>query len=343
MIKVTIASVKTVIPGTKTFVLDTQVPLKYKAGQFLTFLFQSNEKEARRSYSFSSAPGVDQKPAITIKRNTNGDYSRWWIDQARPGDELYALGPSGVFTIENPGEERDIFFAAAGSGITPVFSMIKWLLDRNTKSRIHLFYSNRQVHSTLFYEELKLLEASHPSQLHIEWFFSDNPDLLKARLSTYNLQRLLNQRFPVNPHTAMMFTCGPYDYMKMVQVTWLTMGFSKENFKRELYDLNIIPVERKNYYDKLDREIKIQYREKLFPVLVQWNETILDAALRYNIQIPYNCRGGVCSTCICRLESGKVWMHYNEVLTQADEDQGLVLVCTAHPVSGDVVINIGNA
>jgi ring-1,2-phenylacetyl-CoA epoxidase subunit PaaE len=139
-----------------------------------------------------------------------------------------------------------------------------------------------------------------------------------------------------------MFTCGPYDYMKMVQVTWLTMGFMKQNFKRELFDINVIPTETKKYYDKEDREIIVLFRENSIPVLVHWNETILDAALRNNIPMPFNCKGGICSTCICHLEVGKIWMHYNEVLTQDEEDKGLILACTAHPVSGDVVINVPN-
>jgi ring-1,2-phenylacetyl-CoA epoxidase subunit PaaE len=338
MIKVKIAAVKTELPGTKTFILDTDLPLVYMAGQFLTFLFQGKENQIRRSYSFSSAPGVDEKPAITIKRNSNGEYSRWWIDEAKPGDELIASGPSGVFTIADTQEERDIFFAAAGSGITPIYSVIKWLLYNKTKSRIHLLYSNQNPASTIFFNELRELQENFAAQLSISWFFSENPDLLHARLSTYNLQRILAKINPVKPGKALMFTCGPYDYMKMVQVTWLTMGFLKENFKRELFDINLTPSEIKRYYDKTDRIVTIQFREKQFPILVHWYESILDAALRNNIPLDFNCRGGICSTCICRIISGKVWMHYNEVLTKEEEERGLVLTCTGHPISNNVII-----
>ena len=340
MLEVILEKIINETPGTKTFVLKTSEPIIYEAGQFITFIFQGKENEIRRSYSFSSAPSVDSMPAITIKRNENGAFSRWWIEEAIEGDRLLTQGVSGKFIVSNISDECILFFAAAGSGITPVFSMIKWVLKNHINTKLHLVYSNRNKATTIFYDELKKLEAAYADRLSIDWFFSENADLFQARLSTYNLQRILIQKAGSIPAYVYMFTCGPYDYMKMVEVTWLSMGFRKQNFKRELYDLNLYSPPSKQYYDKKDRKINFQSGETIIPVLVKWNETILDAALRNGIKIPYNCRGGICSTCICTKLSGKVWMHYNEVLTTEDENKGLILTCTAHPVTNDVIISI---
>ena len=338
MLQVTIESIINETPASKTFVLRTSEPFTYEAGQFITFIFQSKEKEIRRSYSFSSAPGVDSLPAITIKKNDNGAFSRWWIEEARSGDTLNAQGPSGVFTVSHVVGGGDFYFTAAGSGITPIFSIIKWVLHTDKKRKLHLVYSNRNKATAIFYDALINLEKDHPHQFSIDWFFSENPDLLSARLGTYNLQRIILSRTPFINKDAYMFSCGPFDYMKMVQITWLTMGFSPNNFKRELYDLDIIPGPFKKYFDKKNRMVIIQIRENKIPILVHWNETILDAALRNGIQIPFNCRAGICSTCTCKIITGKVWMHYNEVLTNTDEERGLFLACTAHPVTENLEI-----
>jgi ring-1,2-phenylacetyl-CoA epoxidase subunit PaaE len=203
-----------------------------------------------------------------------------------------------------------------------------------------LFYSNSNRRNAIFYEALQRLQQQFPEQLHIEWLFSNNADLKKARLSTYNLQELLNANLKYNPANALMLTCGPYYYMKMVEITWLTAGFVRNAFRKEIYDPeNIIPAS-KRYYDKEDRLVTIRFNGNNHAVTVKWNETILDAALRHQIALPYNCKAGRCSACVCQLVSGKVWMHYNEVLTHEDEQRGLVLTCTGHPATEGVVISV---
>ena len=137
-----------------------------------------------------------------------------------------------------------------------------------------------------------------------------------------------------------MYTCGPYDYMQMVQITCLTMGFSKAHIRKELFDINALPPLTKRYFDKTDRSINLLYQGNKFSLFVRYNETILDAALKKGIDIPFSCKAGKCSTCKCVVHSGAVWMHYNEVLTDDDEAKGFALTCTGHPASENVVIRI---
>ena len=340
MILVTIIAIAKETDQCKTFVLKSSEPLQYKAGQFITFLMEQNGITERRSYSFSSSPDIGEQPSITIKRNDNGIFSRWWIDEAKPGDQLEALHPAGAFTLAFQEKPRDIFLTAAGSGITPVYSIIKSALIKEKNSKIHLVYSNSTVSEAIFYEQIKLLEEQYPDQLTVDWFFSNHKDLLVARLSTYNLQRIISLRLKYSLKEALMFTCGPFYYMQMVQITCLSMGFEKQKIRRELFDINLLPPLPKRNFDTTDRWIKIRINNNTIPILVKWSQTILEAALQQGIDLPYNCASGKCSTCVCKIISGKIWMHYNEVLTDDDEEKGLVLTCTGHPVTNNVIIQL---
>lgn len=339
MLKLKIKQIIVETPDAKTFVLAGE-NISYKPGQFITFLFERKFVTERRSYSFSSSPDMGELPAITIKRTANGVISRWWLDEAKVNDQLTALEPAGVFTPVWQPSSRDIFLIAAGSGITPLFSILKSALKKEPGSKIHLVYSNNSRLSAIFYQDLLNLQKQFHAQLTIDWMFSDAQDLKVARLSTYNLQRVINERLVHGIKNALVYTCGPYDFMQMVQITSLTMGISNANFRRELFDINAIPPTSKRYFDTTDRTITITIAGTSFPILVKWNQTILQAAQEQGLNLPYNCGAGRCSNCLCKIVTGKIWMHYNEVLTEEDEANGYALTCTGHPVTEDLAIRI---
>jgi ring-1,2-phenylacetyl-CoA epoxidase subunit PaaE len=216
--------------------------------------------------------------------------------------------------------------------------LIKQVLHDEPTARLHLFYSNSTPASAIFLQQLQALEEVYRDRFDIEWFFSDHADLTKARLGTYTLRSLMNRKMVFAKRDALVFTCGPYDYMKMVEITWLSEGFERNHFRKEIYDPeNILPA-YKLYYDHTDRVITIETGGRQHRVQVHWNQTILDAALKAGLPLRYNCKAGRCSSCVCTVKSGKVWMHYNEVLTPSDEERNLALTCTGHPASGDVWI-----
>ncbi|MEO7312118.1 MAG: iron-sulfur cluster-binding domain-containing protein [Chitinophagaceae bacterium] len=313
----------------------------YQAGQFLSFIFHQYGRELRRSYSLSSSPNADDELSITVKLQPNGAVSRWMLHEISNGYLLHALPPSGMFTIQpQTFISRDIFLIGAGSGIVPLYSILKTLLIAEPQSRVVLIYSNHSQQEAIFYGALTALQQRYPQQLHIEFLFSNYQDILKARLSVVSLQALLQQHLHHQKGDALIYTCGPYYFMQMVQIVALTNGFAKEHIRKEIFTIGTEAEASKQYYDHTDRSILLQYQGITHALFVPFNKSILTAALDAGIDLPYSCRGGRCSTCKGRVLQGNVWMHYNEVLTNDDEAKGLVLTCTGHPISNDVVIQV---
>lgn len=313
----------------------------YKAGQFITFLLTINGEEVRRSYSFSSSPSLNEPISITIKRQPNGIISRWIFDTWHPGTELQALPAAGMFVIAyQSAVRRDIFLIAAGSGITPIYSLLKEILLQEPYSFITLIYSNHSRNQAIFYDELILLQYKHSSQLHIEFLFSNHQQILQARLSSTSLKILLDKYIKFEKKDALIYTCGPFDFMQMVQIVALTHGFESKNIRREIFTLPDITAAQSNYIDNTDYTITLILSNTSYPLFVPHQKSILTAALDNGIELPYSCRAGRCSSCRAKLLQGKVQMHYNEVLTEEDEANGLILTCTGHPVSDNVIIEV---
>ncbi len=323
----------------KTFILKSDKPIDYKAGQFLTFLFQRKARDLRRSYSFSSSPDKDDFISITLKQTLNGEISYWWMNIAKVGDLLKTLPPSGMFTVEWQKEARDIFLVAAGSGIVPLYSILKSAIIKEPQSHITLIYANKNPLSAIFLNKLEELQNQYSQQITIIWLYSSNQNLLKARLGTYNFQSIVQENLKHQLHNALLYTCGPEYFMQTVFITGLTMGFAKNNIRKEIFDIREV-ITPKRYFDTAEREITILFRNKKYILKIPYNRTILDTALQYKIDLPYSCGAGRCSTCRCKVLNGKVWMHYNEVLTDADEAAGYALTCTGHPASPNVIIEI---
>ena len=329
-------------PDAKTLFLKTTdgTAIVYEAGQFITFLFQRHQKEVRRSYSISSSPDVDDELSITVKREVNGDISRFLVDEVGAGQILEALYPSGIFTIAyQTHSARDIFLVAGGSGIAPIYSLLKSVLIKEPQSKITLLYSNHDESRTIFYHQLRQLQHAHPSQLEIEFLFSNHRSVLKARLSATSLEMLLNRHLHFTRETALVYTCGPFGLMQTTQIVALSQGFNKDNIRKEIFTGDAATISSNLFFDHTDREISLTYMGKLFHLLIAYNQTILHVALKNGIDLPYSCKAGKCSACKVRLVKGKVWMHYNEVLTGKDEANGWVLTCTGHPVTEDVELN----
>lgn len=324
-----------------TFLLQAQngAPVPYKAGQFLTFLFEDEFGVGRRSYSLSSSPVVDEPLAITLKRIPNGRYSRWFAERAKAGDAVYALAPTGQFVLpeENPDSHYYCLYAA-GVGITPIYSIIKTILYRLTNAQILLFYSNTDATSTVFYNELMELSARFKERLHINWIFSSSKNLNKARLNKEVLPQWLQPHLN-NSQSPLFYTCGPYDYMRMVTYGLEEMGYSQNVIRKEIFDISR-PVLKAVPPDVAAHQVIIKDSEKNYPLLVQYPNTILKTAITQGIALPYSCETGKCGACTVQCTSGKVWMSYNEVLTDKELAEGKVLTCTGFPIGGDVVIEI---
>lgn len=329
-------------PDTKSFVLEcSDGNLEYKAGQFLTFLFtMRNGTEARRSYSISSSPDLNEPLTITVKRIANGEFSRHLIDRTKLGDELLTIGASGFFVLPQHIEDYDqLIFMAAGSGITPVYSLIKTVLFAHQSVKILLLYSNTNLHSAIFYDKLKAMQEKFPERLTIEFLFSRSPDLFRSRLTPESLEMFLWKHDISYVANTLYYICGPTDYMRMVTFRLISLGVEPGHIKKEIFHVQH-PSIRPAPPDKDVHSVTLIRNDGHYRFSVQYPVTILQAAKLLDIHIPYSCESGQCGTCVARCLQGKVWMAHNEVLLDEEIRDGAVLTCTGYPVNGDVMLKI---
>ncbi|MCW3089370.1 MAG: flavodoxin reductase (ferredoxin-NADPH reductase) family 1 [Ferruginibacter sp.] len=325
-------------PHAKTFVLeflDESQPV-YKPGQFLTLVFYTRHGEKRRSYSISSSPALNEPLSITIKKVENGEFSRMLLSHARAGDQLYTSGISGLFQLPgNLNNALQYFFIAAGSGITPCFSMLKTILA-TAQSKMVLIYSNRSEEETIFYNQLKKLQEIYPGRLTIRFLFSVIFDVEQSRLSSRLLQKFLDELLTVPAKDALFYVCGPFDYMRTVNITLLGRVPPQNIFKENFNALPRLIVPKPP--DTMAHFVTIHINNQVHRLPVQYPSTILAVAKLHKIELPYSCEAGRCGSCIATCTSGKIWMAYNEVLTDDELERGRVLVCQSFPVEGDVEI-----
>ena len=334
MLQLRVEAIKWETADTATFFL-TEVSGKkvnYKAGKFITLVFTHRDEEIRRSYSLSSSP--DEKLlSITVKRIANGEISRFMLTKIKPGDVLNAVEPAGRFTATNFTVQKDIVFFAAGSGVVPIFSQLKYILSRDGQSKLTLFYSSQDRASILFADALNELQTQHPDRLKIIYLLSNEG----KRLNNVNAEQLVNRFIQFDLNSAEFYLCGPFVYMRMVRLTLLFMGIDNGRIRKENFVLETVPVTA-GYINYQPRYVHIKFNHEVHDLMVGENQTILQAALQNNLQLPYSCRAGICSACTAVCTSGRIDMSVNDVLTDLDLSHGLVLTCTGHPVSDDVVI-----
>ena len=319
--------------ATKTFYLmmDGADLIQYHPGQFLTFLFRHNQHELRRSYSFSSAPGIDPQPSVTIKRIPNGEISRYFHDHISPGDKLKSLRPAGRFTVDGGADSpQQLFFIAGGSGIVPIFSLIKHVLSTESLSEIILLNQNHDEESVIFSGQLNEWQSRFPHRFRIFNFLSSP---LEKSLGTH---RLTNELLETtigkwkNPDCETLFyLCGPESFMRMAQFTLKLMGMNDRQIRREYFTVQFVPPPPLAL-DPLPKNVHISMPGREFEFESLYPNTILQSALDHGIQIPYSCRGARCSTCMAKCVSGKVRMSMNEVLTDQDLEQGWILTCVGY-------------
>jgi ring-1,2-phenylacetyl-CoA epoxidase subunit PaaE len=333
---VTITNIKQEAEGVKTFVLKAEEEIGYKAGQFLTFVFEDAHGEERRSYSLSGSPVANEPLQITLKRVENGKYSRPLIDILRTGDVLTTTGAAGQFILPQDIEYfKQVFFFAAGIGITPIYSLIKELLYRFPGIELVLIYSNSSISETVFYKELLELHKQFPQQLRIEFLISSSPNLSRARLSKWLMPQLIHTYTKAERREQLFYTCGPFAYMRMVTIALEELKYSKEQVKKENFDVSR-PIAKREPPDKAAHEIRLSLGGEMKSFVAAYPATILAAASENGIILPYSCETGRCGSCVMQCTKGRVWMSYNEVLTDKEIHEGKILTCVSHPVGGPV-------
>ena len=338
----TVTDIREEVHDFKTFVfgaLDGNA-IQYKSGQYLTFAHKTHHDEIRRSYSITSASVLNEPLSVGVKRIANGAFSRVLIDDTKVGDTLYTVGAAGFFTLPDDIERYDtLFFFAAGSGITPIYSLLKTALHLRPRLSIVLVYSSHSKRQTIFYDALVRLQQQFSKRFQIEFIFSENRELVNAHLHSELLIQLLKTYTTTTKDKTLHFICGPTNYMRMCWYVLQNEGVPAANLRRESFNSDKV-VTKALPPDVLAHNVVIHQGVSFHHVAAQYPDTILKAAKKIGIALPYSCEVGRCGSCAAKCVEGRVWMSYNEVLTEKELAEGLVLTCVGYPVGGDVVLEL---
>lgn len=319
---------------------------RYTQGQHLTLRTEINEEDVRRSYSICSAV-QDRTLRVAIKRVSGGLFSNWANDHLAPGMQIDVLPPEGHFNVPLAAENEKHYVAfAAGSGITPILSIIKTTLMTELKSRFSLFYGNRASSTVIFKEELENLKDSYIQRFSLIFVLSreqQDIELFNGRIDRVKVEALL--KFWLDPKDIdTAFLCGPHGMIDDVSAALQGSGVAKDKIKIELFATGIPTTRRSVHVHKVPGQAHCEVtvvqdgRTRSF-MLDKNKETLLDAALHQGIELPYSCKGGVCSTCRCKLTSGEVDMDANYALEDYEVARGFILACQSYPVTDKLAID----
>lgn len=329
------------IESFKTFTFKGGHGIEYRSGQYITFAKKATQEEVRRSYSIVSSPQLNEPLTIGVRRIENGIFSRELIDHAKIGDELLTTGAGGFFTLpDNTSNIWQIFFLAAGSGITPIYSLLKTVLHFHPHIHVVLIYSNPSPQKTIFFSQLSELKQKFNDRFHLQFLFSNSIDLLMARLNRELLIELTKTHSVCSFDQTLFYLCGPEAYMRMCTYTLQEQNVPKENIRKEDFIIHSKHLPKNAPPDKEPHSVSVQYGNEMYQLNVQYPDSILQAAKKQNISLPYSCEVGRCGNCAAKIIEGKVWLSYNEVLTEKDLQTGLTLTCVGHPIDGDVKLKI---
>ncbi len=338
--------VSSVVPETSdtvSLVFEIPGPLRdtfdYEAGQFCTFRIPVGGTDLLRCYSMSSAPEVDPELTVTVKRVPGGAVSNWINDNVAAGDEIEATRPAGVFRLVDATEDLVAF--AAGSGITPVLSLVKSALA-STGSRIRMLYANRDRESIIFREVLGSLVAEYPERLEVVHHL----DIEQGFPDDASVREFVGAGIPVG---AQVFICGPTPFMDVTEGAMLDLGVDSSRIHVERFTPAAEPdppaIDSAGTTDGAasaeSAVVTVELDGRIESVEHRPGTTVLQVARQVGLSPPYSCESGSCATCMARLVDGTVEMHVNDVLTVDEVDEGWVLTCQSVPTSPTVHVVYG--
>lgn len=310
---------------------------KFTAGQYITLKKELNGTEVRRAYSICSSPKSNELK-VAVKAVENGTFSTYATQNLQQGDVLEVSKPEGKFTLQ-PQPKKNYIAFCAGSGITPILSMVKAVLESDTNATFTLIYGNKTANDTIFYTEINSLQSEYPSQLNVHYIFSRErqEDVLFGRIDKAYTNYYVKSIYKETPFDE-AFLCGPEAMINIVSETLLENGFAKDNIKFELFTASVDEEKVAEVKDG-ETEITVVLDEEETTFTMQQKDTILAASLRNKIDAPYSCQGGVCSSCIAIVTEGKAVMTKNQILTDEELEEGYILTCQAHPTTAKIVVD----
>lgn len=334
-------------PNTATFVLepaDDGADLAYEPGQYLSLALAPHGKDLRRAYSFSSSPTAGERPAITVQRVVNGEVSNWLLDHCEQGQYLTSAGVAGQFLLPDPLPDT-LVYLAAGSGITPIISHLKTLLATENSPKILLAFANRDSRHTIFKAQIDRWIEQYPDRFHCRYFMSREigiPNSYFGHLHKSAWEDWLHEHFGSRisrkQHlNTVFFLCAPFPLMRMASMSLRVLDFPEKNIRQEIYKPERTPPARIPDTSRT-HTIQVNKDEKHFKFDTYEGETILNAALRQGIDLPYTCKAGVCLSCLARCREGAVDLVFAEN-TRHEGPGSMINTCIGYATSEQVLLD----
>lgn len=312
----------------------------FKAGQYITLKTSINGNEIRRDYSLCVSPKSNDLK-VAVKAVENGTFSVYANNELKAGDTLDVAPPKGRFVFEpNDKKTKNIALFAAGSGITPILSIIKCALEEEIYSKVILVYGNKTTKDTMFLNELLELQHQYKDRFSIQFVFSqaDEDDAIFGRIekSTVNyVMKNKHKHIDVDAY----YLCGPEGMIHAVKDVLTEHDIPEDTVHYELFKAAKVDDTISETLSEGNTRITVIVDDEETAFEMSQKRNILEAALDEDLDVPYSCQGGICSSCIARIKEGEATMRQNNILTDSELAEGLILTCQAHPTTPKIVVD----
>ena len=341
--KLQIKEVKRETPSAVSVVFNVpselQSAYQFVAGQYINLKLTLDGQEIRRAYSICSSPESGEL-RIAIKAVQNGLFSKFANENLTVGDIIEVGQPEGKFTFE-PQKDKQRNYAAflAGSGITPVMSILKSVLHNEKDSSFVLIYGNKKPEETIFLEELQLLQQKYVGRFFVHFVYSQAKveNELFGRIDKATVNFVLNNKHKEKEFSK-FYLCGPEEMITLVSTVLKENNVADKNIKFELFSASTSENKIASSHEGHTKiTVIVDNQETTFEM--SQKQTLLEAALKQGIDAPYSCQGGICSSCLARISKGTAEMKKNSILTDKELADGLILTCQAHPTSSEILVD----
>ncbi|WP_421876064.1 2Fe-2S iron-sulfur cluster-binding protein [Marinoscillum sp.] len=322
-------------------------PFSYQPGQFITIIEEVESKKVRRAYSLCTTPFIDEFPAVTVKRVPGGIMSNYLNDSVKAGDQLEIMEPMGMFTTDySDASSRHVVFLGGGSGITPLYSILRSILLKEPNSKVSLVYGNRTEGHIIFKEALAKLKETHGDRFELVHILEDNNGFAQhSGRPTAESMRDIIDGLGVDGDTE-FFICGPEPMMDIASEGLQLLGIQNEKIRKESFDAGktspaVVVDDSKASTDGLKSEVTIVLDGEEHVIEVDGDTPILDAGLDAELDMPYSCQSGLCTACRAKCLEGEVDQEDAHGISQSEMDEGYVLLCVGKPKSPRIKVEVG--
>ncbi len=312
----------------------------FRAGQYITLKTEINGNEVRRDYSICSSVNSGDL-TVAVKAVENGTFSVYANEKLNTGDTLEVAEPNGRFIFDaNGAKTRTVAAFAAGSGITPILSIAKTLLEDEPFSNFILVYGNKKLNDAMFAQDILELKQQYGNRFHVHFIYSQTQetDALFGRIEKSTVNLMVKYKYKAVSIDS-FYLCGPESMIHTVKDVLLENNIKEKNIYFELFTVSTEPTDSSTEIGDGKTQLKVIVDDEEFEFEMVQDVSILDAALKQDVDAPYSCQGGICSSCIARVTEGEATMRQNNILTDNEVAEGLILTCQAHPTTANVVVD----